>query len=142
MRSSRDGTITQPLPDIFDRRFERTPAMATPAEILKELHRLRRYGTDLQKRLDQLPKRRDALQEVVAHQEKKLADTQAHLRPGDLRVQYERLVRQRGDDAFAPMRGKSCQACFMEVTPQMYNELQQGRFVLCRNCGRILYPAE
>jgi predicted nucleic acid-binding Zn-ribbon protein len=234
--------------------------MATPAEILKEIHRLRRYTTDLQKRLDQLPKRRDALQGVVEHHEKKLADAQAHLKQlkvrshqddvslkatgdqikkyegqlnqimskkefdalqheikhhkekvsqfedqilqtlteiddqtaqipaleqnvkqarqdlaefeketqvrsgelgaeldkakhqladtentlpaGDLRVTYERLIRQRGDDSFAPMKTRTCQSCYMEVTAQMFNELAQGKFVLCRNCGRILYPAE
>jgi predicted nucleic acid-binding Zn-ribbon protein len=234
--------------------------MATPADILKEIHRLRRYATDLQKRLDQLPRRREALADIVTHYEKKLADAQAHLKQlkvrshqddvtlkgigdqikkyeaqlnqimskkefdalrheidhhkskgsqledqiletlteiddqtaqlpvleqevqrarqdlaaydkesqarhtelsaeqdkvkkeltatedtlpsGDLRMTYERLIRQRGDDAFAPVKTRTCQACYMEVTGQMYNELYQGRFVLCKNCGRILYSSE
>jgi predicted nucleic acid-binding Zn-ribbon protein len=234
--------------------------MATPAEILKEIHRLRRYTTDLQNRLDQLPKRRATLQGAVEFQEKRLADAQNHIKQlkvkshqddvtlkatadqiakyqsqlnqimskkefdalqheiahgkekasqledqilqtlgeidestgrlpeidrdlkaarqeladfetesqtrsaeltaeldrarqqltntesslpaGDLRVQYERLLRQRGDDSFSPVKNRTCQACYMEVTGQMANELAQGKFVLCKNCGRILYPAE
>jgi predicted nucleic acid-binding Zn-ribbon protein len=234
--------------------------MATPAEVLKEIHRLRRYLTDLQNRINQLPKRKGSLKGIVEHQEKKLADAQAALKhlkvkahqddvtlkgttdqiakyqgqlnqimskkefdalqheithgkeqvskledqilqtlteidestarlpalekelqqarqeladfdkdsqlregeltaelakvkmelteteaslpEGDLRVQYERLLRQRGDDSFASVRQKTCQACYMEVTSQMSNELNQGRFVLCKSCGRILYLAE
>ncbi len=234
--------------------------MATPAEILKEIHRLRRYTTDLHKRLDQLPRRQQELQDIVAHHEKKLADVHTHVKQlkvrshqddvtlkstgdqikkyegqlnqimskkefdalkheidhakeqasqledrilttlteideqnaqvpqleqavkqakqdlaafeaeskvrrtelmaedekvkqqlaetenslpaGDLRVTYERLTRQRGDDAFSSVRAKTCQACYMEVTNQQANELLMGKFVLCKNCGRIMYPAE
>jgi predicted nucleic acid-binding Zn-ribbon protein len=234
--------------------------MATPVEILKEIHRLRRYSTDLQKRSEQIPKRRGMLEDIVAHSEKKLADTQStikHLKvrahqdevslkgvseqiakyqtqtnqilskkefealqheithgkakaseledqilqslteiddqnallpgleqalkqtrqelaefdkdsqvrlaevnveltkvkqqltdtenslpEGDLRVQYQRLIRRRGDDAFAPVKVRNCQGCYVEVTGQMANELAQGHFVVCKNCGRILYPAD
>jgi predicted nucleic acid-binding Zn-ribbon protein len=234
--------------------------MATPAEILKEIHRLRRYATGLQNRLAQLPKKLESLRGTVAFQEQKLADAQAHIKQlkvkshqddvtlkgltdqiakdqaqvnqimskkefdalqheiahgkekvsqtedqilqtlsdidvatarvpefeqelkaaraelaafeqenqsqhaqlsseldkikqqltdteaslpeGDLRVVYQRLIRQQGDDSFAPVKQRTCQSCYTEVTGQMANELALGKFVLCKNCGRILYPGE
>ncbi len=62
--------------------------------------------------------------------------------PDDLRVQYNRLVGQRGDDAMAMVDGATCTACYTAITAQNLNELRVGAFVVCKSCGRILYLRE
>jgi hypothetical protein len=62
--------------------------------------------------------------------------------PDDIRQQYERLVAYRGEDSLATVNGRSCHACYTEITAQMQNNLIQGLFVLCKSCGRILYLPE
>lgn len=234
--------------------------MSTPAEILREIHRLRRYAKDLQTKLDEIPRRLKILQDRVAYQEeqlqktrdaithlkvqakedevtlkatagqvekytgqlntilskkefdalqheiahakekidhledqmlqtyeeienrtaqipeqeagiakakeelasyksdsekrtaeftqelektnRQLAEVETSLPEGDLRVQYERLIRQRGEDAFSPVKGGTCMACYTSVTAQQSNELMQGKFVLCKSCGRVIYPGD
>lgn len=72
---------------------------------------------------------------------KQLAEVEASL-PEDIRPNYERLVRAKGDDALAAVQNKICVACYTEVTSQMSLDLNRGQFVLCKNCGRILYMGE
>jgi predicted nucleic acid-binding Zn-ribbon protein len=62
--------------------------------------------------------------------------------PDDLRQQYDRLVQHMGEDAMSALNGRTCTACYTAITAQMYNNLVVGLFVLCKNCGRILYLPE
>jgi predicted nucleic acid-binding Zn-ribbon protein len=62
--------------------------------------------------------------------------------PANLRPQYDRIVTAKGHDALSAIQGKTCAACYTEITAQQYNELQQEFFVLCKSCGRILYLPE
>lgn len=52
---------------------------------------------------------------------------------------YDRLAGSKWEDAIASVHGRTCVACYTEVTPQMSNELQRGIFVICKACGRMLY---
>jgi len=64
--------------------------------------------------------------------------------PEDDRERYRRTVRQRGDDAFAPVdqESRACHGCFQVITLQGLSELMSSdRLVFC-NCGRILYLEE
>lgn len=62
--------------------------------------------------------------------------------PADFRSEYDRIVRGKGEEAMASIDGDNCGGCFQQVTPNMMNELGLGRVVMCRACGRLLYPAE
>jgi predicted nucleic acid-binding Zn-ribbon protein len=59
--------------------------------------------------------------------------------PDEIRAQYDRLVSFKGEDSIAAVAGTNCTACYTEVTPQMANDLARGVFILCKNCGRMLY---
>ena len=37
------------------------------------------------------------------------------------------------------VQGRTCTACYTEITAQNYNDLLQGNFVICQSCGRMLY---
>jgi predicted nucleic acid-binding Zn-ribbon protein len=81
----------------------------------------------------------------MADLKRQLDETQAKLKeveaavPASARSQFERIVRHRGVDAFAPVQDGTCGACRTEITAQQYNDLLIGNFVACKSCGRILY---
>jgi len=56
-----------------------------------------------------------------------------------LRGRYEQLLERRGGSAVVEVRNGICQGCFMNIPPQLYNELQRSRDVrACPNCHRML----
>jgi predicted nucleic acid-binding Zn-ribbon protein len=81
------------------------------------------------------------LREQLQQAERQLKEVEATL-PGHVRPQYDRLMAARGEDALAQVQGRTCAACYTEITAQNYNELMQGQFVLCKSCGRMLYLPE
>ena len=59
--------------------------------------------------------------------------------PENLKVQFARLVRSHGSGALAPVDGKFCSACNVMILPQVRVELNSGRLVFCKSCGRLQY---
>ena len=54
--------------------------------------------------------------------------------------QYERILSKKEGMALVPVRGDACGGCFMNLPPQLINEVHLGtRLVLCESCARILY---
>ncbi len=86
--------------------------------------------------------RQKILTEELERSQNQLTETENNLPSGDFRVQYQRMIRQMGEDAFASVKKQSCQACYTRVTAQQSNELMRGLIVLCKACGRILYPGD
>jgi predicted nucleic acid-binding Zn-ribbon protein len=62
--------------------------------------------------------------------------------PPDLMPMYQRTMASLGADGLAEVQDRNCTSCNTEITLQMKEDLQYGRFVLCRSCGRILYLPE
>jgi len=76
-----------------------------------------------------------------AEVQKQLAEHEALL-PDDIKPAYDRLIASKGEDAMSAVENKNCIACYTGITAQNYNDLVQGRFLLCKSCGRILYLPE
>lgn len=68
-----------------------------------------------------------------------LAAAEASL-PDDIRTKYEALVKVHGPEAFAAVKNKTCQGCRTAMPEQKVLQLRAGQFMLCPNCGRMLYP--
>ena len=62
--------------------------------------------------------------------------------PGDFREVYQRVVKAKGPDAMAAVEGGSCGGCYQQLTINIVNEINMGRVVLCKSCGRVLYLPE
>lgn len=62
--------------------------------------------------------------------------------PADFREVYSRVVKAKGQDAMAAVEGASCGGCYQQLTANTVNEINMGRVVLCRSCGRVLYLPE
>jgi predicted nucleic acid-binding Zn-ribbon protein len=85
--------------------------------------------------------RRASLAEQLAQAQRQLQEVERSL-PDDVRAQYERLIGHRGEDALSAVLNRTCTACYTEITAQTANQLLMGQFVVCKNCGRILYLPE
>jgi predicted nucleic acid-binding Zn-ribbon protein len=77
------------------------------------------------------------LQEALA----RLKEAEATI-PERYREQYRRTVNVKGADALAPVRGRTCSACYTEITVQNLTDLRQEMFLTCKSCGRLLYLPE
>jgi predicted nucleic acid-binding Zn-ribbon protein len=71
-----------------------------------------------------------------------VAEVEATLPTGKVHDEYKRLVRARGEDALALVAGRTCAACYTEITGQQLQDLMLGQLVLCKSCGRMLYLSE
>jgi len=59
---------------------------------------------------------------------------------GDLMSRYELIFARRGGTAVVLVSGGICQGCYMNIPPQLWNEIIKSEKVnLCPSCQRILY---
>lgn len=90
--------------------------------------------------------------EVAAHEpairadidrlEAELKESETTL-PDEMREAYHRVVRQKGEDALAPIVEKEfCGGCNQSVPLNLYNALTLSRPIFCKACGRLLYIPE
>jgi len=97
---------------------------------------------ELQRMQKEVANREPALQADIQRLEAELNTAEAEL-PEEIRDTYQRMVRQKGEDALAPVVGDMCcGGCNQQITVNMYNNLTLGHPVFCKACGRLLYLAE
>jgi predicted nucleic acid-binding Zn-ribbon protein len=54
--------------------------------------------------------------------------------------QYNKILKGKDGLALVQVRDDSCQGCFMNVPPQVINEIKMNdRLIFCEMCARILY---
>lgn len=89
---------------------------------------------------DEVRREKAQLEAEVARIEGELAAGEREL-PADIVEAYRRAVKTKGADGMAPIEGESCGGCFQRITDMMMSEVLLGRMVICRGCGRVLFPA-
>jgi uncharacterized protein len=58
----------------------------------------------------------------------------------DLISRYELIFTRRGGTAVVEVTGGICQGCYMNIPPQLWNEIiKSDKVILCPSCQRILY---
>ena len=58
----------------------------------------------------------------------------------ELLKRYNTLKDKRNGIAVVLVKNEGCQGCYVNIPPQMYNEVQKNKeIILCPNCNRILY---
>ena len=90
--------------------------------------------------------KRESLEAEVAAIEEKIAQTRdareatASRLNDDLMGKYEVLFDRRGGTAVVAVSSAICQACYMNIPPQLWNDvLRNERVNLCPSCQRILF---
>ena len=82
------------------------------------------------------------LNQALLHcQQRELQQAETAL-PSDFRDMYQRVIKAKGQDAMAVVEGGSCGGCYQQLTINVVNEINMGRVVLCKSCGRVLYLPE
>ena len=121
-------------------------------EILESLERVDQQQIAIQtlkKDLDRTKAEREKVRAEVATEEPgltvqandlggRLNEAEREL-PGEILERYRRLVKNHGADALAVLDNRSCSACFTKLAPQDVVNVNTGKFVFCRACGRLLY---
>jgi hypothetical protein len=103
--------------------------------------RVAKAKEELAKAQQQIRAEEELLRTDVKRLENQLAEAENAL-PDDFRAIYERVIKAKGEDAMAVVEGGSCGGCNQQLTANMHNEINMGRVVLCRSCGRVLYLPE
>jgi predicted nucleic acid-binding Zn-ribbon protein len=62
--------------------------------------------------------------------------------PLDIKIEYQRITKARGEDAMAQVEGECCGGCYQMITANMEADLRLERPVFCKSCGCLLYLAE
>lgn len=96
---------------------------------------------ELEKTMQEVQNQQPILQADIQRVEAELAQ-QEHLLSDDIRDIYQRLLRQRGDQALAPVEGESCGGCHQQVPINMISQIKLNQVVFCKSCGRLLYLPE
>jgi hypothetical protein len=111
------------------------------ANLLQARERVAKTKQELQKVQQRVQDQQATLESELARVTAELEVSEAKI-PAELKVEYRRLVKGRGENALAPVEGECCGGCFFTLTSQMMNELYMAKPVFCKNCGSLLYLPE
>jgi uncharacterized protein len=95
---------------------------------------VRRVGQEIETAAPKLRTQATELQSALSEAEKILPPTAV--------TTYRRLVQAHGAGALATVENNACTACFEILSANYLVELNTGKFLFCRTCGRLLYRPE
>jgi hypothetical protein len=111
------------------------------ANLTESRRRVAKTKEELGKVQQRVQEEQSGLESELARVTGELEQSEAKL-PGELKTEYRRLTKGRGENALAQVEGECCGGCFFTLTSQMMNELLMSRPVFCKNCGCLLYMPE
>ncbi|WP_166831019.1 zinc ribbon domain-containing protein [Thalassoroseus pseudoceratinae] len=142
--------------DVFQRQIEAdtTAKEVAEVEILETLERIdHQQGAvkkaeaavvDAEAEAKEIAEKIAAAEAGLKRQEEELAGQVADrekLIPATVLKQYRRVVAVQGANCLSPVENKTCQACYTKLSPQHNVEVNTGKYLFCRSCGRLLYKA-
>ena len=97
--------------------------------------------TDFQKQIKELRQKAASFEQEMAGEVLERQEIAKKI-PPDLLNKYRWLLEKRQGIAIAKVQNGVCQACHMNLRPQLHIELQkEDALILCPNCSRILFWA-
>jgi predicted nucleic acid-binding Zn-ribbon protein len=107
---------------------------------------LRERDEELKKLEETWSERRQEMEAQVVEIERAVAEASAARQTiatqidGELIERYELIFSRRGGMAVVAVSEGICQGCYMNIPPQLWNELiKSEKLILCPSCHRILY---
>ena len=102
---------------------------------------LTKAGKKAQEVRSEVEQQEPLIQDDLTRLEAELKDSEAGL-PATVRELYQRVVRQRGQDALAAVEDQYCTGCHQQVPLNLCAEIMLSHPVFCKTCGRLLYMPE
>ena len=97
--------------------------------------------SDFQSQINELQQKAASFEQEMAGEVLERQEIEKKI-PSDLLNRYRRLLEKRQGIAIAKVQNGVCQACHMNLRPQLHIELQkEDALILCPNCSRILFWA-
>lgn len=142
--------------DVFQRQIEAdtTAKEVAEVEILETLERIdqqqgavkkaEKAVADAEAEIKKVAEKIAAAESGLKQEEAELAEELAErekLIPATVLKQYRRVVSVHGAEALSPVENQTCQMCFTRLSPQHNVEVNTGKYLFCRSCGRLLYKA-
>ncbi|MEP3478149.1 MAG: hypothetical protein ABJZ55_02770 [Fuerstiella sp.] len=84
-------------------------------------------------------KKRPGLLEEVESLNSRIAEAEKLIPTGEATSNYKRLKDSLKDKALAKVEDGYCEQCNSQLTSQDAVQVNMGKYMLCRQCGRILY---
>lgn len=121
-------------------------------EVLEKIDEFHRQVRDMESALaaakkkaadvrKEVQEREPSIRADIQRLEAELKESEAVL-PPDVRELYNRVVRQKGEDALAAIDNEYCSGCHQRVPLNICAEIMMGRAMFCKTCGRLLYMPE
>ena len=104
-------------------------------------HKLVRVREELQHAETRVESEQTTLHDDLARVKDQLKHAEAAL-PPEFKVEYERIIKARGEASLAAVEGDSCGGCNTMLTPQIMNQLYLSKPIFCKCCGCMLYLPE
>lgn len=96
---------------------------------------------ELDKCRDTVVKEASLIRGDIERLEAELAAAEREL-PSDFKVDYLRVIRNKGADGMAEVDDRVCQGCGQQITLNLQNNLMLSKPVFCTACGCLLYLRE
>jgi predicted nucleic acid-binding Zn-ribbon protein len=129
------SVLSDEIIELLDKATKNQKSVADVETAVKECER------DLEKIHERVNGEKTQLQSEVGRIEAELEAAEAAL-PGEIKDDYQRVVKKHGEEALAPLDDECCGGCYQRITHQMLNELVLSKAVFCKSCGRLLYLPE
>lgn len=130
-----NSVLTDEILELYEKQDELKVKVATAEDHLKK-------GKEESERTRaRVQEQQQSLESEVSRVSAELTREEERL-PVDMRADYYRLTKARGDKAMAPVDGDCCGGCYQMLTAQNMNELYMLKPLSCKNCGCLLYLPE
>ena len=101
--------------------------------------KVRKEKEEIEKETAQVKEQMVKVEQDIDHWQKNKEEILKETDP-ELLKQYNTLKEKRNGIAIVLVKNEGCQGCYVNIPPQMYNEVQKNNeIILCPNCHRILY---
>ncbi len=137
-RIAADKQANSVLQDEILEQLEKLDTLIANSETAKLNHL--KSQDETKKITEQVESEVQKLESELARVTQELAEATKRL-PGDLLVQFKRLVDGKGEDALGETDSETCGNCNQRLTTQTGAELMMRQAIFCKGCGCLLYLA-
>ena len=111
-------------------------------EIARKETELKEKSVEIDSDIESLKKKADEIEKELKLKEKERSKISIDIDPAHL-MKYERLGKMKINNSVVRVKKGVCGGCFMNLPPQLYNEMQRDQDLkICPNCNRLIYWQE